>query len=297
MLNERIALRADRGPEQLRSHNRRGRIAEVSLEVVHEVDVAIARQDDGVLRGREPVQDHLAVSDVSHPIVDAVEDVLSVLRTRVLLREAHRLRHEVPTRRGVSQSVQKPAALIRPQHRPRRVDARRAVARRRLVRLSAERDFRRAVLARVEDEECREPAVAQAPVELEVGTLRPRSPHGHVLVERLIARGPLGERGMVARIFPGDAARVVVFDLMIVPRDDPRERGVRRLKVPIRLVLRVAVAVVGKREAPAPLAVVANDVAARRPLVDVIAEEEDRIEIFSRETRVRGVVPLGVVLA
>src|SRR5947207_14705820 len=34
----------------------------------------------------------------------------------------------------------------------------------------------------------RSPAVAQAPVELEVGTLRPRSPYGHVLVERLIAR-------------------------------------------------------------------------------------------------------------
>ena len=71
----------------------------------------------------------------------------------------------------------------------------------------------------------------------------------------------------------------------------------RGLEISVGLVLGIAVAVVGEGEAPTTLAVVANDVAARRPLVDVIAEEEDRIEIFSREIGVRGVVPLRVVLA
>ena len=71
----------------------------------------------------------------------------------------------------------------------------------------------------------------------------------------------------------------------------------RRLKILVGLVLRVAIAVVGEAEAPAPLAVVTDDVPTRRPLVDVVAEKKDGVEILARQVRVRRVVALHVVLA
>src|SRR5712691_2021495 len=197
------------------------------------------------------------------------------------MHEPHRLRDEVPCRGRIAQTPQKPAALIGAEHRPRWVDARGAVARRRLVQLPAERDLGRAVLTGVEDEERRELAVRDAPVQLEVGPPRPRSAHGQVLVEGLVTRGSLGDRKLVAGLLLVDAARVIVLHLMVVPGDDPRERRVRRLKIPVRLVLRVAVAVVGEAVAPPTFAVLANDVAARGPLVDVVAEKEDRMEILA----------------
>src|SRR2546421_472999 len=85
----RDELRADRGPKQLGAHRGRGRVAEVALEVVHEVDVAIAGKDDRVPCRRETLEDHLPVDDVAHPVVDAVERVLCEIRIRILLREPH----------------------------------------------------------------------------------------------------------------------------------------------------------------------------------------------------------------
>src|SRR2546423_3848716 len=108
----------------------------------------------------------------------------------------------------------------------------------------------RGLLPRVENEEGRETAVGEAPVELELGTLRPWHTHRHVLVERLVARGALRDRGPVAWIVLVDPAGVIVLDLVVVPRDDPREGGVCGLKVRVRLVLRVAITVVGETEAP-----------------------------------------------
>src|SRR5207247_10960021 len=107
----------------------------------------------------------------------------------------------------------------------------------------------------------------------------------------------LRECGFVAGILPVDPARVVVLHLMVVPGDDPRERGVRRLEIRVGLVLRVPVAVVRQAEAPPALGVLANDVAASVPLVDVITEEEDRVQILACEVGVRRVVALRVVLA
>ena len=71
----------------------------------------------------------------------------------------------------------------------------------------------------------------------------------------------------------------------------------RGLEILVGLVLRVAVAIVGEGEAPTALAVVANDVAARGPLVDVVPEEEHRLQILARQIGVRRVVALRVVLA
>ena len=152
-------------------------------------------------------------------------------------------------------------------------------------------------MTRVEDEKRREPAVGQASVQLEIRTLRPRHSHRHVFVESLIAGGALRESSLVAWILLVDAAGVVVLDLVIVPRDDPRERRMCALEIAIGLVLGVAVAVVGEGEAPAAFAVVPNDVAARGPLVDVVAEEEHSLQILARQVGVRRVVALGVVLA
>ena len=118
-----------------------------------------------------------------------------------------------------------------------------------------------------------------------------------MLVERLVARGALRQGGLVARVLLIDAARVVVLHLVVIPCDDPWERGMRRLKILVGLVLRVAIAVVGEAEAPAPLAVVTDDVPTRRPLVDVVAEKKDGVEILARQVRVRRVVALHVVLA
>src|SRR5207247_7403316 len=100
-------------------------------------------------RPHKPHEVHLPVYDISHPVVDAVEDVLPELRSLVLLGEAHRLRDEVPRRHGIPETLQQPGSLTKTQHRARRVDARGAVARRRLVEPFAERDLGRAVLAGV----------------------------------------------------------------------------------------------------------------------------------------------------
>ena len=94
-------------------------------------------------------------------------------------------------------------------------------------------------------------------------------------------------------------AGVVVVDLVIVPRDDERRRGMRRHQIRIGLVLRVAVAVVDERVDLLPLmlahaAGVAAAVAAA--LVDVVAGVEDEVELLLGDPAVRGEVA-GLVVA
>jgi len=87
---------------------------------------------------------------------------------------------------------------------------------------------------------------------------------------------------------------VVVLDLMVVPGDDPGERGVRRLQVRVVAVQGVAAPVAGELRGLAR--VVSAHVAARgvvlvRPvLVDVVAEVHDEVEILP------GHVPVGRVV-
>ena len=118
-----------------------------------------------------------------------------------------------------------------------------------------------------------------------------------MLVVRLVGVRPLEDGLLVLRVGHVDAAGVVVLDLVVVPRDDPGERRVRRLQVLVHLVRRVAVAVVGEREGPPSARVVADAVAAGVALVDIVPEEDDGVQILFRERGVRRVVALGVVLA
>src|SRR2546430_1528467 len=295
--DEGIPLRADGRAEQLRRHSRRGRVREIAPEVVHEVHVAVAREHDWVLRARQLIQDQLAVGDVTHPVVDTIEDVLPRIGARVLLREAHRLRDEVPVGSRSSEPGEEPGALLDAEHRALGIDARRAVSRWRLVLLRAECHLGGTVLPGVEHVERGEIAERDRSIELELWTLRSRDADGHVLVEGLVTRGALRDRLLVARIFLVDATRVVVLDLVVVPCDDPRESGVRGLKILVGPVLRVPIAVVGEAEAPAALRVLPDDVAAGVALVDVVPEEEHDVKVLACDGGVSSVVAMRVVLA
>jgi hypothetical protein len=82
----------------------------------------------------------------------------------------------------------------------------------------------------------------------------------------------------------GDLVGPVVVELVVVPGDDPRVRGVGALQVRVRLVLRVAVAVVLER-GDLPRRVRAGIAArgrvdVRRVLVDVVAEVQDDVQIL-----------------
>src|SRR5207247_6849956 len=119
--------------------------------------------------------------------------------------------------RRVGQPLQEPAALVRAEHRAAWIDTSRTVAGRRLIDFLTERDLGRAVLAGVENEERRETAVRKASVELEVGALRPRRTHRHVLVEQLIARRSFRDRGIVASDLLADDACIVLLPLVLIP--------------------------------------------------------------------------------
>src|SRR2546428_740677 len=154
-----------------------------------------------------------------------------------------------------------------------------------------------AVLPGVQHVERREIAERDGSVEPEIGPLWSWDADRHVLVERLVTGGALGDRLLIARVLLVDPSRVVVLDLVVVPGDDPREGGVRGLKVLVGPVLRVTIAVVGEAEAPAALGILPHDVAAGVALVDVVAEEQHHVEILARHGGGGGVVALRVVLA
>jgi hypothetical protein len=116
-----------------------------------------------------------------------------------------------------------------------------------------------------------------------------------VLVERLVAGDPpehLGRRAVL-----GDIAGVVVVDLVVVPRHDEREAGVRPLQVAVGLVERVAQPELVERDGFVGVLrrqLDAPDAAGRRVdavLVRVVAEEDDQVEVLL------GHVGVGVVEA
>jgi hypothetical protein len=92
---------------------------------------------------------------------------------------------------------------------------------------------------------------------------------------------------------------VIVLELVVVPRHQPRERGVGRLQVGIRSVLRVPGPVVVQRE-QLPLGdVLAHvlDPVGASSLVDVVAEVHDQLDVvLKRQVGVGRVIAVRVVL-
>src|SRR5262245_15056368 len=86
-----------------------------------------------------------------------------------------------------------------------------------------------------------------------------------------------------------EQSRIVVRDLVIVPGDDERERGVSGLQIRIRLVLSVAVAIVLERDGLRP-SVQSHAAWCAGGLVNVVAEMEYNLEILGRHVSIRRVV-------
>jgi hypothetical protein len=115
-----------------------------------------------------------------------------------------------------------------------------------------------------------------------------------VLEVRLVAGAPTGEERGVEIL--GAVVGVVVVDLVIVPGDDPRHRGVHRLQVRVGLVLRVAVAILD-HGAGLATGVLADVVDAPGGLVDVVADEHHDVHVLVEKMAVRAVVALLELLA
>jgi hypothetical protein len=89
---------------------------------------------------------------------------------------------------------------------------------------------------------------------------------------------------------------VVVGDLVVVPGHQPRARRVGGLQVGVRLVERVPDAIVIQRVRFGG-AVLADVIAPPRGLVDVVAEEDDQVEVLGQHPVIGPVVTLLVLLA
>ena len=90
--------------------------------------------------------------------------------------------------------------------------------------------------------------------------------------------------------------RVVVLNLVIVPRHEPRTGRVRGAEIGIALVKRVPDPIVVERVRLGS-AVLAHVILAPRRFVDVVTEVHDQIEIVAEHVAVRVVVALLVLLA
>ncbi len=115
---------------------------------------------------------------------------------------------------------------------------------------------------------------------------------------RSAAAEHLGRRAVL-----GDVAGVVVVDLVVVPRHDEREAGVRPLQVAVGLVERVAQPELVERDGLVGVLrgqLDAADAAGRRVdavLVRVVAEEDDEVEVLLRHVGVGVVEALLPLLA
>ncbi len=123
-----------------------------------------------------------------------------------------------------------------------------------------------------------------------------RPPERHVLVVRAIRRGAPRQKHRFRIVLLRDQVRVVVGDLVVVPREDPRRIRVRRLQIRIRAVLRVAVAIVLQR-LQLGREMQSRPVFHGRVLVEVVAEKEHQVEIFFRHLAVRVEIAHFVVCA
>ena len=116
-----------------------------------------------------------------------------------------------------------------------------------------------------------------------------------MLPPRLVGDGAAGREGGGVGGVLGVQAGVVVLDLVVVPRDDPREGGVARLQVGVAAVERVPVAV-GRQRGDLGR-VVGPDRSLAAVLVDVVAEEVHDVDVLGGQGAVRRVVAGRPVLA
>jgi len=155
-------------------------------------------------------------------------------------RRHHLLWHHVPRALRSVHPIEQPPLLCRSEDRRLRIGG----ARTRRLR-SVRAWLVGAELPRVEHEERGELPVGELSIELHRRAGRSRSPpQRHVLVVGLVGRGAPGEKD-VPRVVPfGDLTCPVVVDFVIVGRQDPGKRRVRRLQIRVEVVLRVPIAIV-----------------------------------------------------
>ncbi len=144
-----------------------------------------------------------------------------------------------------------------------------------------------AVLAAVEDVQCREATELEPPEDRQVRSARRPHPDGLMLPPRLIrGRAASGERRVVRRdtALLGHEPGVVVLDFVVVPRDDERRDRVGLLQLRVLLVARVTQPVVGEIDGEVGELLAERD----RVLVDVVAQMGHDIRGRGGDVGVRG---------
>ena len=125
-----------------------------------------------------------------------------------------------------------------------------------------------------------------------------RGAQRHVFIKSLVGGGAAQQE--VGGVCLALVTRVVVFDLMVVPGDDPGAQRMGRLQLGVAAVQGIAVAVVGQA------AGVAQGVAARQGrggqvgagvFVDVVAQEDDGVGLLGAQVAPGGVVAVLPALA
>ena len=140
------------------------------------------------------------------------------------------------------------------------------------------------ILARIEDLETCKPAKIEPPVKLRIRSVRPRSrSKRHMFVVSAVGRSaPEQEtRGIIRSWILGKLPGVIVAHLMVVPRNDPRNEGMRRLQNGIQFVdgvtSTVVVEVLSLRQTMG-----AHRTGSIRVFVDIVAQEKNEISLIGQ---------------
>ena len=284
-LDRRIAVeevRRDARRHELGADHGGGQVERIGAQLGNGRGVEVAREHHQVVGDRpDRLDDQFALGGVTIPRIGQDDRRLGPA-DEAGTRHEHLLGDDVPDRSGVGDLVDEPVALHAAEHRLGGGRRELLVAHLDVV---AERLDERlstllvgAVLAGVEHVEPEQIAVGERAVDRVVGARRRFEAHRHVLVPRLVGRGAPGQERVARIVVLADLTGVVVVDLVVVPRDDPRHTGVGRLEEWVAVVQRVALAVLIERLALEVLAGGTRESAAAGGLVDVVAEEHERVD-------------------